>query len=135
MVAPMLIHTLVHRERIRFGVNPSLSSSRNPLTPPEVEGEVIGSDYMMPSPGGCLLSFYKVWLENGCRGHSKLHLQRGMGSIHRFDRRLLPYSYTRKVSTSKISCGRQNVPVPGSSIRHCYGSPRVLTSCERGTLR
>ena len=71
--------------------------------------------------------------QNGnCRGHSKRHLQRRMGSIHRFDRCLLPYPYTREVSTApKISCGRQNVPVLGPSIRHSYGSPRVLTSCER----
>ena len=48
MVAPpLLIHTVVHRERILFRVNSSLSSSRNPLTPPEVKGEVVGSDYMI----------------------------------------------------------------------------------------
>ena len=67
VVVPLLVvPTLLHQERILFGVNSSLSSSRSPLTPSAVEGEVIGSDYMMPSPGGRLLSFYKVWLENGC---------------------------------------------------------------------
>ena len=40
--------------------------SRSPLTPLEVEEEVVGSDYMIPNPGGRLLLFYKVWLENGC---------------------------------------------------------------------
>ena len=61
-----LLHTLQLQEKIHFGVNLNLNSSRNPLTPPEVEGEVVGSDYMMPSPGGHLMSFCKVWLENGC---------------------------------------------------------------------
>ena len=76
-------------------------------------------------------SFSSDFQNGNCRGHSKCYLQRGMGSIHRFDRCLLPYPYTRKVSTSsKISCGRKHVPVPGPSIRHCYGSPRVHLSCE-----
>ena len=39
--------------------------------------------------------FGSVFQNGNCRGHSKRHLQRGMGSIHRFDRRLLPYPYTR----------------------------------------
>ena len=65
-VLPLVIHTLVHQERIHFRVNSSLSNTRSPLTPPEVGEEVVESDYMMPSPGGHLLSFYKVWLENGC---------------------------------------------------------------------
>ena len=62
----LVVPTLLHQERIHFGMNSSLSSSRSPLTPPEVEGGVVGSDYMIPNPGGRLLSFYKVWLENGC---------------------------------------------------------------------
>ena len=76
---------------------------------------------------------FSSYIQNGNgRGHSKRHLQRGMGSVHRFDRRLLPYSYTRKISTPpKISCGREIVPVPGLSIRHSYGSSRIFTSWER----
>ena len=66
VVVPLLVVPTLHQERMHFGVNSSLSSSsRSPRTPPEVE-EVVGSDYMIPNPGGRLLSFYKVWLENGC---------------------------------------------------------------------
>ena len=77
--------------------------------------------------------FGSIFQNGNCRGNSKHHLQWGMGSVHRSERRLLPYPYPWKVSTPlKISCSRQNVPVPGPSIRNCYSSSRVLMSRERG---
>ena len=56
----------VLQERIHFRVNLNLNTSRNLSILPAVEQEVVGSEYMMPSPGGPWLSFHKVWLANGC---------------------------------------------------------------------
>ena len=66
----LVVHTLPHQERVNFRVNLNLNNSRSPLTPKEVEGEVVGCNYIMPSPGGHLMSFCKVWLKNGC--HSRV---------------------------------------------------------------
>ena len=67
MVAVLLVLPMaVLQERIHFGVSLSLNSSRNLPILPEVEGEVAGSDYMMPNPGARLLLFHNVWLANGC---------------------------------------------------------------------
>ena len=67
-VLSLVLHTLVLQEITCFGVNSSLNNSRNPLILPQLEWEVVESDYMMPSPGSHLLLLYPLETSGGYFG-------------------------------------------------------------------
>ena len=63
------------------------------------------------------------------RSDKELHLQRGIGGVHRSHRRVLPHSYSSKVTiSSAFSCGRSFVPIQSPTFWYSNGSTRILRS-------
>ena len=63
-------------------------------------------------------------IQNGdSRGDKELHLQRGMGSLSRSNRRVLPHSHMSKVTkSSACSCRRSFVSVQSPTLWYSNSS-------------
>ena len=69
------------------------------------------------------------------RGHQELHLQRGMGSLGRPHRCVLPYSHSSKVAKpSVLSCRRTFFLIQSPTFRYSDGSTRINPHCQRGKV-
>ena len=73
--------------------------------------------------------------DGDCRNNQKLALQRGMGSLCRSHRRILPHSYPSKVTKpTAVSCRRTFFPVQSPTFRYSNGSTRIYPYCKRGEV-
>ena len=64
---------------------------------------------------------------------SELHLKRGMGSLCRPHRRVLPHSHSSKVTKpSVLQCRRTFFPIQSPTFRYSDGSTRIYPHCKRG---
>ena len=73
-------------------------------------------------------------IQNGDgRGHQKLHLQGGMGSVLRSDRCVFSYLHTSKVlKSSTISCGRSFFSVQSPTFWYSNSSTQIHPCNQKG---
>ena len=75
-------------------------------------------------------------IQNGdTRNDPDLPTDRGVGHVHRFQRRLLPYTHTKPIKEiSEISCTGQNIPVQSTTIWPVHSSLGVHCSDQEVKL-